>query len=76
MYEQLSFSLSDEVAPVFNNERITNLCKLIDQKANSGRKYNDLKEQLLTWIAASADLNNQSPQFDIYRKVYEFVKYY
>lgn len=76
MTDQLSWSLSDEVAPYFNNASISGLCTLIDEKANKGLKYNDLKQQLLTWLSASADLSNQAPQFDIYRRAYEFAKYY
>jgi hypothetical protein len=73
---QLSWCLMDEVAPHFNSEAITSLCQLIDEKANSGLKYNDLKMQLLTWIESAVDLNNQSNSFNLYRKAYEFAKYY
>lgn len=73
---QLSWSLSDEVAPLFKSEPISHICRLIDEKANKGYKYNDLKQQLLTWLGSAVDLNNQASQYDVYRKAYEFTKYY
>jgi hypothetical protein len=76
MNNQLSWSLTDEVAPFFQHACISSLCTLIDEKASKGLKYNDLKEQLLTWIQSAVDLNNQAPQFDIYRRAYEFARYY
>jgi hypothetical protein len=76
MMDQLSWCLSDEVAPLFNSEPIAHICTLIDEKAVKGYKYNDLKQQLLTWLESSVDLNNQAPQYDVYRKAYEFTKYY
>lgn len=74
--DQLSFCLMDEVAPYFNSEPITHLCALIDEKAQNGLKYNDLKQQLLTFLSSAADLNNPSDSYNIYRKAYEFAKYY
>lgn len=76
MNEQISFSLSDEVAPYFNNAYITQLCTLIDTKQNKGLKYSDLKEMLLTAIQNAVDLNGHGTQFDIYRRAYEFARYY
>lgn len=76
MDNQLSWSLTDEVAPYFNSEAISNLCILIDEKANTGLKYNDLKQQLLTWLSSAADLNNPADSFNIYRRAYEFARYY
>ena len=73
---QLSWSLIDEVAPYFNSKPITTLCTLIDEKANRGLKYNDLKAQLLTWISSAVDLNHPADRFNIYRRAYEFAKYY
>jgi hypothetical protein len=75
-YEQISFSLSDEVAPYFQHQIIKDLCSLIDKKAAQGMKYNDLKEQLLRHLENAVDLNNQANSFNIYRRAYEFAKYY
>jgi hypothetical protein len=74
--DQLSWCLMDEVAPHFEQDTIQGLCALIDSKASKGLKYNDLKEQLLTFIASAVDLNNQSNAYNIYRHAYEFAKYY
>jgi hypothetical protein len=74
--EQLSWCLMDEVAPHFQQEAILGLCKLIDEKAAKGMKYNDLKEQLLTFISSHVDLNNPDNSLNAYRYAYEFVKYY
>lgn len=76
MNEQMSFCLMDEVAPYFNSEPIRGLCALIDTKANEGKKYNDLKQQLLTWLESSVDLNHPSNTYNINRRAYEFAKYY
>ena len=76
MMNQLAWCLSDEVAPLFNSDPITHICSLIDEKAQKGYKYNDLKQQLLTWLQTAVDLTNQAPQFDVYRKAYEFARYY
>jgi hypothetical protein len=76
MSDQLSFCLADEVAPHFNNETITALCTLIDEKACKGMKYQDLKEMLLTRLQSAVDLNNRADCFNIYRRAYEFAKYY
>jgi hypothetical protein len=76
MSDQLSWCLSDEVAPHFNSAVISSLCLLIDEKANAGMKYNDLKEQLLTFISSSVDLSNQANSFNVYRRAYEFARYY
>lgn len=73
---QLSWCLSDEVAPIFNSEKITHICALIDEKAARGLRYQDLKETLLTWLTASVDLNNPADSINVYRKAYEFAKYY
>ena len=74
--DQLSWCLSDEVAPIFNNDYISSLCALIDEKALKGLKYQDLKETLLTRLQSAVDLNNPADQFNVYRKAYEFAKYY
>ena len=76
MTEQLSFCLADEVAPYFNNTHISSLCALIDEKAQSGLKYNDLKEQLLIALQNAVDLTHPSNSFNIYRRAYEFARYY
>lgn len=76
MSDQLSFCLADEVAPYFNNDTITALCALIDEKANKGLKYQDLKEMLLTRLQSAVDLNHPASSFNIYRRAYEFAKYY
>jgi hypothetical protein len=73
---QLSWCLSDEVAPYFNSKPIQDLCRLIDEKASRGLKYNDLKAQLLTWLSSAVDLNHPADSFNIYRRAYEFAKYY
>lgn len=76
MSGQLSFCLVDEVAPYFNSEVITALCTLIDEKAYKGMKYQDLKEMLLTRLQSAVDLNHPADSFNIYRRAYEFAKYY
>jgi hypothetical protein len=76
MNEQISFSLSDEVAPYFNSDHITELCHLIDLKASQGKKYRDFKELLLARLQAAVDLTNPSDDINIYRRAYEFAKYY
>jgi hypothetical protein len=73
---QLSFYLVDEVAPYFDRYIIKDLCVLIDLKARQGVKYNDLKAQLLQFIRSEVDLNNPADSFNIYRRAYEFAKYY
>ncbi len=74
--EQLSFCLADEVAPYFQHQCIIDYCHLIDEKATKGLKYHDLKKQLLQWMEDAVDLNNQADSFNIYRRSYEFAKYY
>lgn len=73
---QLSWSLSDEVAPLFNAKHIEGLCILIDEKANKGLKYNDLKEQLLNHISSIVPLNDPDDYWNPFRRAYEFTKYY
>lgn len=73
---QLSWCLSDEVAPIFNNSHISSLCALIDEKMAKGMKYQDLKEMLLHALQNAVDLNHPADSFNIYRKAYEFAKYY
>jgi hypothetical protein len=74
MNEQISWSLSDEVAPHFPH--LGYLCTLIDTKQQKGYRYKDLLIALLKRMEAHVDLNNQAPQFDIYRRAYEFARYY
>jgi hypothetical protein len=74
--EQLSWCLMDEVAPHFPQEVIQGLCALIDEKAAKGMKYSDLKEQLLVFISSAVDLSHPANSFNVYRKAYEFAKYY
>lgn len=69
--QQLSFSLVDEVAPLFPYESIRILCHLIDEKANKGLKYNDLKQQLLSHLASKVDLADTNQ-----RNAYQFAKHY
>jgi hypothetical protein len=69
--KQLSFSLSDEVAPHFNSETITALCTLIDKKQQKGLKYDDLKIMLLSKISKVVNLDHPE-----YRTAYDFVKYF
>jgi hypothetical protein len=76
MNKQISFCLSDEVAPYFNSEIITHYCKLIDEKKSKGLAYGDLKEQLLEWITGLYDLDIPFDSYNVYRKAYEFAKYY
>jgi hypothetical protein len=76
MTEQLSFSLSDEVAPYFENETITALCKLIDQKQKKGLRYDDLKIMLLSKISKAVDLENLDDAYNVHRRAYEFAQYY
>jgi hypothetical protein len=70
-YDQLSFSLSDEVAPYFSSAYIKDLCSLIDEKAAKGLMYNDLKELLLSRLVP--DL---APSPEIFNRCHEFTKYY
>jgi hypothetical protein len=74
--DQLSFSLTDEVAPYFDNEIISSLCVLIDKKQQKGLKYDDLRMMLLSRIQKAVDLENPADEYNIYRKAYEFAKYY
>jgi hypothetical protein len=76
MNNQLSFSLSDEVAPYFDNEIISSLCVLIDKKQQKGLKYDDLRMMLLSRIQKVVDLENPDDEYNIYRRAYEFVRYY
>ena len=76
MANQLSWSLTDEVAPLFEASCIKSLCTLIDEKANTGLKYNDLKEQLLHFISSIIPLNDPDDFWNPYRRAYEFAKYY
>lgn len=76
MSDQLSFCLVDEVAPHFENETILALCKLIDQKQKKGLRYDDLKIMLLSKIQKAVDLENAADDHNIYRRAYEFAKYY
>jgi hypothetical protein len=69
---QLSWCLSDEVAPYFNSKPIHDLCLLIDEKASKGLKYNDLKAQLLKRLEGTKP--GGSPE--IYNRACEFAKYY
>ena len=73
MNEQISFSLSDEVAPYFVSPHIKSLCALIDAKASRGLKYNDLKEDLMK---ALNNANYIPSEETIYRRAYEFARYY
>jgi hypothetical protein len=72
MNEQLSFSLSDEVAPYFNSTAITALCSLIDEKQSKGLKYQDLKQQLQQ-LMKKIQIPNEPI---IYTRTTEFVRYY
>jgi hypothetical protein len=71
MSDQLSWFLSDEVAPYFNNEFISSLCNLIDEKAVKGLKYQDLKQMLLDRLVPYLEADNT-----IYNRAYEFARYY
>jgi hypothetical protein len=68
---QLSFSLSDQVAPLFSRPIIKDYCTLIDEKVAQGKVYHDLKGQLLHLIRQSVDLTQ--PRF---QEAYDFVKNY
>lgn len=74
--DQLAWSLTDEVAPYFESNFIKGLCTLIDEKANSGLKYNDLKQQLLDCLAPYTEENTFHPEIMIYNRAYEFARYY
>jgi hypothetical protein len=76
MNEQLSFSLSDEVAPLFNDETLKGLCKLIDQKQRKGLRYDDLKIMLLSKISKVVDLDHPEYQYSKFHRAYNFVKYF
>jgi hypothetical protein len=78
MSDQLSWSLSDEVAPYFVSSYIKDLCALIDEKATKGLKYQDLKQQLLNVIYPYAENKGTLPELEsiIYNRAYEFAKYY
>jgi hypothetical protein len=68
--EQLSFNLTDEVAPYYP-EPIKSLCYLIDSKVAEGKKVNDLKEQLLK------GMHMYPPkQEELYNRTLEFARYY
>jgi hypothetical protein len=76
MNDQISWSLSDEVAPYFEQPHIKDYCHLIDELASKGRKYQDLKKRLLEWLEEAVDLYNYDDEYNIYRRAYEFAKYY
>ncbi len=60
--KQISFSsYVDNVAHVFQDKDVTNLCKLIDQKEKKGLKCKDLKQWLYNLLAARYDATN--PRF-------------
>jgi hypothetical protein len=76
MNEQLSWSLTDEVAPFFDNPYIATLCHLIDEKIATGYKCGDLKQRLLDYISSRYDLEAPDTTGDQIRRAYEFTKYY
>jgi hypothetical protein len=77
MSSQLSWSLTDEVAPFFDgNPYICTMCYLIDEKVSTGYKCNDLKERLVHYISSRYDLNADDMKGDQIRRAYEFAKYY
>ena len=74
---QLSWSLSDEVAPFFNeNPYIQTMCQLIDEKTSSGMKCSDLKQRLVDYISSRYDMEADGMKGDQIRRAYEFAKYY
>lgn len=77
MGNQLSWSLTDEVAPYFDeNPYIHTMCYLIDEKVATGRKCNDLKTRLVEYISSRYDLTADDMKGDQIRRAYEFLKYY
>jgi hypothetical protein len=76
MNNQLTWSLTDEVAPFFDNPFIATLCHLIDEKTATGYKCNDLKQHLLEYISSRYDLEAPDMTGDQVRRAYEFARYY
>lgn len=70
--KQISFSFSDQVAPLFNSQVINYLCEMIDDNESKGKKTEDFKRDLLHIMENAADLTN--PINKNRKEVYEYVK--